>query len=283
MPARRLVLLLATLASLLVVPAQVLAEPAPSQAHTTVLFVGGYGSTLATASLAFAPLRAALTAHDPTTSFAQYSYQGWDAQTCAPRDYYSADTGQDFDLSERRLLETIYSLRTQCGGNARIVVMGHSLGGLVAFHALADNPMSEVSDVVTIDSPLGGAPASTVSACVDAGLCVDGPVAAFLAGLYSTWNQTAADNSSRVARLQSAGIRVTAWGNQGDCLYAPAVCVPLARYVVGNVDARATQWLGVDHAMRHDAAPLSSLSRVLNSHQAILTSAATDIVGELFA
>ena len=44
-----------------------------------------------------------------------------------------------------------------------IVVIGHSLGGLVAFHALSDNPMSQVTDVVTIDSPLGGAPASEVN------------------------------------------------------------------------------------------------------------------------
>ena len=282
MHARRLVLLLVTLASLLVVPAQVLAEPAPSQAHATVLFVGGYGSTLASATLAFAPLRAALTAHDPSTSFAQYSYQGWDAQACAPRDYYGADTGQDFDVSERGLLETIYSLRTHCGGSGRIVVIGHSLGGLIAFHALADNPMSEVSDIVTIDSPLGGAPESAVAACVDSGLCVDGPVAGYLANLFNAWNQTAAENASRVAQLQSAGIHVTAWGSQGDCLYAPSVCVPLARYLFGNIDARATQWLGVDHAMRRDAAPLSSLARVLNSHQALLSSAATDIVGELF-
>ena len=50
---------------------------------------------------------------------------------------------------------------------------------MIAFHALADNPMSEVSDIVTIDSPLGGAPESSVAACVDAGLCVDGPVAGY--------------------------------------------------------------------------------------------------------
>ena len=54
---------------------------------------------------------------------------------------------------------------------------------------------------------------------------------------------------------------MTAWGNQGDCLYAPAVCVPLARYLVGNIDVRATQWLGVDHALRRDDSPTSSLAR----------------------
>ncbi|HEY1298304.1 MAG TPA: alpha/beta fold hydrolase [Chloroflexota bacterium] len=255
----------------------------PDQTHTTVLFVGGYGSTLASASRSFAPVRAALTAHDPTTSFAQYSYLGWNAQSCEPRDYYSADTGQDFGLSERNLLETIYLLRTQCGGNGHIVVVGHSLGGLVAFHALSDNPMSEITDVVTIDSPLGGAPAGAVNACVDSGLCAEGPVSGTLTSLYSAWDQTAQDNAARVSRLAAAGIRVTAWGNQGDCLYAPAACVPLASYLLGNTDARDTQWLGVAHAMRRDYPPTSTLASVLNSHQVILTRAATDIASELIA
>jgi len=286
MYARRFLLLLATLAALGTLasePAQVLAESAPSQTPTTVLFIGGYGSTLASATLAFAPVRAALTARDPTTSFAQYSYLGWNAQSCEPRDYYSADTGQDFDLSERNLLDTIYVLRSQCGARGHIVVVGHSLGGLVAFHALSDNPMSEITDVVTIDSPLGGAPATAVNACVDSGFCADGPVSGTLTSLFSSWDQTAQDNAARVGRLAAAGIRVTAWGNQGDCLYAPAACVPLARYLVGNTDARDTQWLGVTHAMRRDYALTSSIASVLNSHQVILTRAASDIVSELFA
>ncbi|MBV9324187.1 MAG: alpha/beta fold hydrolase [Chloroflexi bacterium] len=283
MRARRLLLVLATLVALMVQPAQVLADSAPTQPHTTVLFVGGYGSTLAGATLDFAPLRAALTAHDPTTAFAQYSYLGWNVQTCRPLEYSGADTGQDFAASEQQLLTTIYLLRAQCGVTGRIVVVGHSLGGLVAFHALSDNPMSEVTDVVTIDSPLGGAPATAVEACVDSGVCADGPVRGYLANLYNTWDQTARDNAARVGRLGAAGIRVTAWGNEGDCLYAPAVCVPLAAYVVGNVDVRDTQWLGVANAERLDFTPRSTLASVLNSHQAILTSAATQIVSAIYA
>jgi pimeloyl-ACP methyl ester carboxylesterase len=286
MNARRVLLLLAPLVSLCLLPAQALAVSAspPEPTPTTVLFVGGYGSTLASATLSFAPLRAALLAHDPSTSFAQYSYLGWSAQSCEPLDYASADTGQDLAVSERKLLDTIYLLSTQCGVPAgRVVVIGHSLGGLVAFHALSDNPMRQVTDVVTIDSPLGGAPASAVDMCVDAGMCAEGPVSRQLAGLFGNWDQTARDNAARVSHLAADGVRVTAWGNQDDCLYAPTVCVPLARYVLGSVDVRDTQWLGVPNAMHRDYTTASSLASVLTSHQAVLSTGANDIVTTLFA
>jgi pimeloyl-ACP methyl ester carboxylesterase len=245
------------------------------------LFVGGYGSDLATVGDSFAPLRAAFVARDPNTKFAQYSYNGWNGQTCAPLDYQSADTAQDLATSEKRLLDTIYLLHTQCGAG-RIVVVGHSLGGLIAFHALSDSPMGEVTDVVTIDSPLGGAPPSVIHTCVDAGFCADGPVTGVLSDLYTRWDQTAQDNAARVNKLSADHIRVTAWGNQSDCLYAPSSCVPLAGYLVGRFDARDTQWLGVDHAMRRDySAVKSNLFSVLDSHELILSSAATDIVSDL--
>jgi pimeloyl-ACP methyl ester carboxylesterase len=288
MVARRSLLVLALLSSLFSLfaakPVPALADSAPGQPHTLVLFVGGYGSTLAGATLDFAPLQAALAAHDRTTSFAQYSYLGWNSQTCQPMNYDAADTAQDLGISERRLLDTIFLLSTQCGSGAgRVIVIGHSLGGLVAFHALSDNPMGQVTDVVTIDSPLGGAPATAVDTCVDAGFCEQGPVSGELAGLYGAWDQTTSDNAARVAHLTAVGIRVTAWGNQDDCLYAPTVCVPLARYVLGSVDARATQWLGVANAERRDYSAPSSLENVLNSHKVILSSGAKDIVSTLFA
>jgi pimeloyl-ACP methyl ester carboxylesterase len=225
-----------------------------------------------------------LLAHDPSTSFAQYSYLGWNAQTCEPLDYTGADTGQDLAVSERKLLDTIYLLSTQCRATtSRVVVIGHSLGGLVAFHALSDNPMRQVTDVVTVDSPLGGAPASAVDMCIDAGMCAQGPVSGQLAGLFGSWDQTARDNAARVSHLAAEGIHVTAWGNQDDCLYAPTVCVPLARYVLGSVDVRDTQWLGVANAIHRDYTSASSLASVLTSHQAMLSTGANDIVTTLFA
>jgi pimeloyl-ACP methyl ester carboxylesterase len=257
------------------------AVPASAARSTTVLFVGGYGSTLGSAAQVFTPLRDALLARDPATMFALYSYAGWNAQTCAPLDYRAEATGQDFETSKQRLLETINTLHAACGAD-RIVVIGHSLGGLIAFHALSDNPMGEVSEVVTVDSPLGGAPAVEVRACVDAGLCVEGRVGGLLADLHGAWDQTSLDNTARVRSLAAAGTRVTAWGNQSDCLYAPSLCIPLARALVGAYDVRDTQWLGIDRAMRRDIAPRSTLASVLNTHLAVLSTAATDIATELF-
>src|SRR5438874_439918 len=91
------------------------AETPPSNARTAVLFVGGYGSSALIASQAFSPLRSALQVRDPSIAFAQFSYAGLSAQTCAPLDYSPADTGQDFDTSKQRLLDTVYALRTRCG------------------------------------------------------------------------------------------------------------------------------------------------------------------------
>jgi pimeloyl-ACP methyl ester carboxylesterase len=196
-------------------------------------------------------------------------------------DYRDVDTGQDFATSEQHLLTTILLLRTQCGAQ-RIVVIGHSLGGLIALHAVSDSPMGEVSDIVTIDSPLGGAPAAEVQTCIDAGLCVDGPVGSLLSKLHGDWDQTALDNASRVSRLAQLGTRVTAWGNQSDCLYAPAACLPAAKTFLSPYDVRETQWLGVDRAMRRDYVP-ATLTGVLHSHDVMLSKAAGDIADDLFA
>jgi pimeloyl-ACP methyl ester carboxylesterase len=286
MSTRRILLCVAALLSLTVQSGRAFASPSantanPELAHTTVLFVGGYGTSLASTLQMFRPLRDALEARAAGITFAHYSYAGWNAQTCAALDYQADDTGQDFETSKRLLLDTIHTLHTQCGA-ARILVIGHSLGGLIAFHALADNPMAEVSDIVTVDSPLGGAPAAEIAVCIDSGMCVDGPVSDFLSGLHGAWEATGLENAARVTRLAAAGIRVTAWGNQHDCLYAPAVCLPFARALFGAYDVRDTQWLGVDRAMRRDYGPRSTLASLLNSHMILLSRAAADISADLF-
>jgi len=270
-------LLIVALAAVTLLPVR----PALAESPTTVLFVGGYGGSLASATRDFATLRSALLQHDPSLSFAQYSYTGWDPDACRPLDYRDVDTGQDFATSEQRLLTTVLALHTQCGAQ-HIVVIGHSLGGLIALHALSDSPMAEVADIVTIDSPLGGAPAAEVDACIESGLCVEGPVGSLLSKLHGDWDQTAQDNTARVSHLAELGTRVTAWGNQSDCLYAPAACLPAAKTFLRPYDVRETQWLGVDRAMRRDYVP-STFGGMLHSHDVMLTRAAGDIADELFA
>ena len=250
--------------------------------RTTILFAGGYGSSLDSATRNFGSLRAALAARDASLSFAQFSYTGWSTRTCAPLDYFDIDTAQDFELSKQRFLDTVASLHDQCGAQ-RIMVIGHSLGGLVAFHALSEHPIALVSDIVTVDSPLGGAPETEIQACVNYGLCADGPVGTVLSNLHRDWSQTAADNAGRVNRLLESGTRVTAWGNKSDCLYAPSVCVPVARALVGAFDVRDTQWLGVERTMQRDYAPRMSLASIISSHLVLLTNGASDIAADLVA
>jgi hypothetical protein len=104
-----------------------------------------------------------------------------------------------------------------------------------------------------------------------------------LASLHTAWDQTARDNADRVTRLKASGTRVTAWGNLSDCLYAPTVCVPLARMLLGVADVGETQWLGIDRTMRLDFAVRQSLASMLLSHQVVLSSAAAQIAADLVA
>jgi pimeloyl-ACP methyl ester carboxylesterase len=180
------------------------------------------------------------------------------------------------------LTATLQMLRQSCGAT-HVVVIGHSLGGLVAFQALADQPLPGVTDLITIDSPLGGTPADLIQSCVDWVLCADGPVDAYLAELRNDWTQTALDNSAKAARLAAAGVRVSAWGNPGDCLYNIAACMPFARVLLAGYDSRETQWLGIPRAIRRDYPPATRLSSLFASHHAVLVSGASDIAADLLS
>jgi len=76
-------------------------------------------------------------------------------------------------------------------------VVGHSLGGLVAFRALSGQPAARVFHVATVDSPLGGAPPAATNICIDAGFCTSGPIVDDLAQLYGDWSRTATENTVR--------------------------------------------------------------------------------------
>ena len=251
-------------------------------ASVAVVFVGGYGSNLASATADFAPIKAALADRGGPVSFVQYSYGGWHAPSCGQSQpqYTPDDTAQDIELSKRTLIGTLRMLRGECAAT-RIVVIGHSLGGLVAFHALADQPVSGVTDIVTIDSPLGGISPEVVWSCVEFGLCIDGPIVAFLANLNAAWFETELDNASKAEKLAIGGTRVSAWGNQSDCFYNLAVCAPFVRALFGNVDTRETQWLGIPSAIRRDYASPRRLSSLPISHRAVLSTAASDIALDL--
>ncbi len=250
-----------------------------------VMFVAGYGSDLSTASVVFTAVQDALLERDPNVSFVQFSYTGSNIQNCdtTPAPYGAADTAQDISISKRVLLDTLQALQAACP-NARIAVLGHSLGGLIAFQALSDQPLSSVVDVTTVDSPLGGAPASELNVCVTAGFCAQGPISDNLVQLYTNWSRTSADNTARQAKLQAAQTQVEVWGNHSDCVYNAGLCSTLATGLVGSlggVDATETQWLGVSNAVRKDYAFAPRVWNILASHTAVLENSADDLATDL--
>ncbi|HEY2596031.1 MAG TPA: alpha/beta hydrolase, partial [Chloroflexota bacterium] len=218
-------------------PATCGASNAPAGPASLVVLVGGYGSNLASTTQAFAPLEAALLARDPRTAFVFFSYVGSNVQGCAstPTPYSATDTAQSLMASQAELQSLLQSLMASCAD--RVAVVGHSLGGLLGFRTLSDQPSVRVYDVVSVDSPLGGAPASAINLCIDTGLCAAGAVADDMAHLYGNWSQTMKDNAARDARVTSAGTRMSAWGNESDCLYNIELCTTFASGTLQGIDA----------------------------------------------
>jgi pimeloyl-ACP methyl ester carboxylesterase len=149
----RATFLAGVLAGVFVFNSAILVTPAaasPSASRTAVLLVGGIGSN--PMSPLFAILRSDLTG--------SLGYQGdiWDFSydpASAPV-YTPAETCQPLAQSRGLLVGALRWLRSQGYGSA--VVVGHSLGGVLAFDALASNPDLSpfVREVITVDSPLGG-------------------------------------------------------------------------------------------------------------------------------
>jgi pimeloyl-ACP methyl ester carboxylesterase len=247
-----------------------------------VVFIAGYGSDLANAEVVFSPLQAALTARNPNVAFVHFSYTGTTFTGCeaTPSPYRPADTAQDIEVSKQILRETLSALKAACGAD-RIAIVGHSLGGLIALEALGDQTVPGVSDLVTVDSPLGGVPLPIIRACIDSGFCVDGAVVKYLAGLYVTWGGSAADNATRAAALAAAATRVSAWGNQSDCFYDVALCSTFARALLAAYDARETQWLGIPSAVRKDYPFPAYIWNIPASHLAVLLNSGAEMASDL--
>ncbi|MFT4038720.1 MAG: hypothetical protein QM692_11115 [Thermomicrobiales bacterium] len=84
-------------------------------------------------------------------SWIPYSYTGVDPAS-GPRAYSGADTGQALLVSGNAMQDTVSWARALAPG-ARVVIVGHSLGGAVAAFYGGDDPDAEV---ITLDAPVNG-------------------------------------------------------------------------------------------------------------------------------
>jgi pimeloyl-ACP methyl ester carboxylesterase len=253
-----------------------------SCAPLAVVLVGGYGTDLDRATEQFADIRKALVDRNPATLIVQFSYAATQFDGCRaqPLVYSPSDTAQDIQASIRILRETLAALEDACRPQ-RVVIIGHSLGGLIAFDALDGTPLAHVSDLVTIDSPLGGVPERLIQTCIVIDFCPYGPVADQLADLYARSSSLQTDNARRAADLIQSGVQVSAWGSSGDCFYDVSLCAPIARAFVGQIDARESQWFGMPDVVRKDYPVTKSLASIAVSHTAVMRAAAAELASAL--
>src|SRR4051794_25693464 len=126
-------LIFALLSSLVVVaPGSAQEDSPPEAAPPRGVFVRGYCADFEEATYQFSALRSALLERSPSADVVQYSYLGttFDGCTASPTPYLRSDTGQDVEQSKQVLRETLRAFREACNVD-RLVVVGHSLGGLI--------------------------------------------------------------------------------------------------------------------------------------------------------
>jgi pimeloyl-ACP methyl ester carboxylesterase len=202
-----------TLAALALLVAAALpssAAAAPERAgRVKVVFVGGLGSTPATTTRAFAPLASALAGQGFTsTDVSTFTYE--DGDTCRPL----ASSAAHLAASLRQLRDS--------GQASNVVLVGHSMGGVVALEAasqfddLTTPGRPFVQRVITVDSPLGGISRLQRTLLVSfwMGACPAANDAAQRFG-DTAWPSTL---SGRVGALLERGVKVFAVANPEDLL-----------------------------------------------------------------
>ncbi|HZQ97199.1 MAG TPA: hypothetical protein VFC93_00125 [Chloroflexota bacterium] len=257
-------------------------ERFPWEALPDVAFVllPGYGSTPAAAALLFAPLQTALAAKG-WHAFVPFGYAGGaevgGAWQPAP---YSCPATAGPVTRDVAALAALLAADAAAHPGRRYVLVGHSLGGLVAWSYLAalrsgQTAAAPLAGVVTVDAPLRGIGADKRLAGALGGC--GGAVLDELGGLYARADQLAPAWAELAAWAGGRGVKVATVGSGGDCLYFPRMAgcaVPYAE-LVGSSDDRETQYVPgtavrlsvpVDPAWPADG----PLGRVAPSHTALL-------------
>lgn len=220
---RRLFLSLALLASLLAPALPAFAAPAP---HTWVFVIGGVGTTADSSMADFGTLATALNATMPAGSWTMADlgynglYRGVDGPTGLPTwytaPYAPCDTVADIWHTRDVMAASLAAFASAHPG-ARIVLVGHSLGGFLAYY-MATSPLApRIAANVSIDAPLGGASESAFWASPPGCQSDMALVELENRGQMAQTARTADLTSAYDAGATSRNVGVVA--NMADCLY----------------------------------------------------------------
>lgn len=243
-----------------------IATPPAHGSRKVIVFLEGVCSALAAGtshtSALFGDLQALLRDRYgyQNSDFLLYSYKGgavdaagaWHHAAYGPMDPIS----QDFQtVSWQALHDSLLVPYHKKHPLTTFVLVGHSLGGVVAFQEAVKEAASPghgrgyVSRIITVDSPLHGATptsflVSTVIPSFPACLSGGGSrTSGLLIGIHN--NDSAAHHHATtralqqvVSQMRKRGLSIVTTGNEDDCVWRPSTCsVPLLN---GDI---ATQWI----------------------------------------
>lgn len=223
---------------------------APSPPHKVVIFVSGLGSSLTATTASglcssapessFGAIGAALAGDGFTCADSLlYSYTGGTVDSSGvwhPTPYGCYDTGNHVATSVGKLVALMTTYRT-VHPNAQFVLIGHSLGGLIALDASAKMPVGAILRVVTIDSPLQKvsrhnlkqftqlvAPFIAYAGCSK--VLWDSDAARDIATIHNHQTRLKAKGAAAaiVRKGHKRGVRYMTVGNASDCLWKPSAC-----------------------------------------------------------
>ena len=190
-----------------------------------------------------------------------------------PNQYACTDTDRVSSENLARLEQMMRDYRAK-HENAHFTLVGHSLGGYLAYlegvreSTRPDQDKLHVDVVVTLHAPLNGVSADKKLALDAAVACPKTYNAAAEIVADKLNPDIAAVRVAQVDAMRAAGIRLATFGATGDCLYYLAPCFAGAAIV----DDRETQYLRTaDLVRRYDVSSKSPISHfALIAHAAVL-------------